>query len=280
MRAISRKTLVIAVATLVATLVALSAAYALLKPSQEPDGLFLYCGAGLRPAVDDLRREFTRRTGIPIQVSYAGSGCLLSMLSFARSGDLYMPGERYYTQQAQATGNITEDRIVARFVPVVMVRKGNPKHIGSLADLARADVRVGIGQPCAVACGRTAQKLLENAGLWDKVRQNIRERGAYTGTAVELTNAIALNALDAAINWDAMAYLARDKVEILVIPRRKNVEVEIPLAMLNWSKHKDTAQKFIDYVTSAEGRSAFEKHGYHTSSEPYRLPYYGEHTLE
>jgi len=276
MRAIGRKSLMIGASALAA----LSATYALLKPTPESDGIFLYCGAGLRPAVDDLRREFTRRTGIPVQVSYAGSGCLLSMLTFARSGDLYMPGERYYTQQAKAAGHITEDHAVARFVPVVMVRKGNPKHIRSLADLARSDVRVGIGQQQAVACGRVAQKLLEKAGLWQEVRKNIAARGAYTGTAVELTNAIVLNALDAAINWDAMAFLARDKVEVLVIPRQKNIEVEIPLAVLNWSKHKEEAQAFIDYVKSAKGKSTFDKHGYHTASEPYRLPYYGEHTLE
>ncbi len=276
MRPVARKSLLV----LVAAVAVLSAAYAILKPRPEPEGLFLYCGAGLRPAVEDIRREFTKRTGVPVQVSYAGSGCLLSMLTFARSGDLYMPGERFYTQQAQAAGHITTDRVVARFVAVVMVRKGNPKNIRSLKDLARPDVRVGIGQPRAVACGRVAQELLKRAGLWDAVRKNIKERGAYTGTAVELTNAIALNALDAAINWDAMAYLALDKVDILVIPRRENIEVEVPLAMLNWSKHKEDAQRFIDFVASEEGRKLFEKHGYHTSAEPYRLSYYGDFTLE
>ena len=56
--------------------------------TEEGGALFVYCGAGIRPAMEAVRKQFTQETGIPVQVTYAGSGCLLSMLTFARSGDL------------------------------------------------------------------------------------------------------------------------------------------------------------------------------------------------
>lgn len=249
---------------------------ALMGMSVPSDGLFVYCGAGIRPAFDPIRTEFTRTTGIPVQVTYAGSGCLLSMLTFARSGDLYIPGERYYSEQARLAGHTGEDTVIARFVPVVMVQKGNPRGISKLADLARSDIRVGIGQTETVACGMVAKQVLEKANLWEQVKANIDARGAYTGTAVELTNALALNALDAAINWDAMAFLGRDDVDLLVIPEEKNKDVEIPVSILKCTRNARCAKRFVDFLVSPAGQRLFEKHGYHTPSNQYRLPYYGD----
>ena len=261
-------------------IIVLGCAFLALRGGDDKGELFLYCGAGIRPAMDGLRQEFTATTGIPVQITYAGSGCLLSMLTFAKSGDLYMPGERYYVEQAKKDGFLTDDVDVAYFVPVVIVKKGNPKGIRSLADLARDDIRVGIGNPDSVACGLVAKKLLEKQDLWEKIKANIDARGAYSGTAMELTNAIVLNALDAAINWDAMAFPVRDKVDILTIPKEKNMNVPIPLGRLTWSRHVAAADAFIAFVRSDKGKAHFERHGYHTSTEPYALSYYGNTILE
>jgi molybdate transport system substrate-binding protein len=257
-----------------------SCAYLAFRGEPSDQGLFLYCGAGLRPAMEDLRQDFTQRTGVPVLVSYAGSGCLLSMLTFARSGDLYMPGERYYVDQAIDGGHVQNDVTAAYFVAVVMVQKGNPKGIHSLRDLAREDVRVGIGHPDSVACGLVAKKILEKAGLWEAVKANIDARGAYTGAAMELSNALALKALDAAINWDAMGYPVLKDVDILTIPREQNIDVPVPLAVLTWTRQKATATRFVEFAMSADGRAHFARHGYHTALEPYVLPYYGNVALE
>lgn len=245
----------------------------------DSDGLFVYCGAGIRPAMEDLRVEFTAKTGIPVQVAYAGSGCLLSMLTFARSGDLYMPGEEEYVDQAKGQGFVVDDVTAAYFVAVVMVQKGNPKNIRSLADLARSDVRVGIGNPDSVACGLVARRILQRAGIWDEVYANISAQGACTATAMELSNALVLNAIDAAINWDAMAFPVRDRVEILVIPPEQNIEVPIPLATLAWSKHQAEAKRFIQFVLSETGQQHFTRHGYHTDLD-HALDYYGDLVLD
>ncbi len=257
-----------------------SCAFLAFRGGAPDQGLFLYCGAGLRPAMEDLRQDFTQRTGVPVLVSYAGSGCLLSMLTFARSGDLYMPGERYYVDQAKAAGHLKDDATAAYFVAVVMVQKGNPKGIRSLQDLARADVRVGIGHPDSVACGLVAKKILEKAGLWAAVKANIDARGAYTGAAMELSNALSLKALDAAINWDAMAFPVLKDVDILTLPREQNIDVPVPLAVLTWTRQKEVATRFVDFALSETGRVHFAKHGYHTAMEPYVLPYYGTTVLE
>jgi len=243
------------------------------------EGLFVYCGSGIRPAMEDLRAEFTAKTGIPVQVAYAGSGCLLSMLTFARSGDLYMPGEQEYVDQAKREGFVTDDATAAYFVAVVLVARGNPKNIRTLADLARSDVRVGIGNPGSVACGLVARKILEKAGVWDEVYANIQRQGACTATAMELSNALVLGAVDVVVNWDAVGYAVRDKVDIMVIPPEQNIQIPIPLGTLAWSKHKEEAARFVQFVLSEAGRRHFTRHGYHTDLD-HALGYYGDLVLD
>jgi molybdate transport system substrate-binding protein len=201
------------------------------------------------------------------------------MLTFARSGDLYMPGEQEYVDQAKRDGLVSDEVTAAYFVAVVLVPKGNPKNIRSLADLARSDVRVGIGNPDSVACGLVARKILQKAGVWDEVYANVRQQGACTATAMELSNALVLGAVDAVVNWDAVGFAVRDKVDILAIPAEQNVQVPIPLGTLVWSEHKQEAARFVQFILSEEGRRHFTEHGYHTDLN-HALAYYGDLVLE
>ena len=65
-----------------------------------PEELLLYCGAGIRPPADELIEIFEREYGIKIAPDYAGSEVLLSKIKLIRRGDLYMPGDKHYVEQA------------------------------------------------------------------------------------------------------------------------------------------------------------------------------------
>ena len=114
---------------------------------RETRELLLYCGAGIRPAAEKLIAAFEEKTGIRVNATYAGSGRLLGQLTAARTGDLYMPGAAFYVDTAIEKGlaDRATKRVAMYFVPVVFVRKGNPKGVHSLRDLTREGLRVGFG---------------------------------------------------------------------------------------------------------------------------------------
>ena len=58
--------------------------------------LLLYCGADIRPPVQEIAEAFESEHGIKIVTDYAGSEVLLSKIKLARRGDLYMPGDKHY----------------------------------------------------------------------------------------------------------------------------------------------------------------------------------------
>lgn len=221
--------------------------------------LLVHAGAGIQPPLDELGKAFTKKTGVRVGYSYKGSGCLLPDICVSRKGDLYIPGELYYMDQARDRDLIATHRVVAQMATVLIAQKGNPKRIRSLTDLARRGLRIGLGDPEAIAVGRAARQALVKAGVWEDVQKNIVMSPM---NVVELGNAIKLRHLDAAIVWNATAALYGDDITTSLIPEKWRVDSPIPVGVLKFSKQPTAATQFMNFLATPEARKVFLKHGY------------------
>ena len=237
----------------------LAATFAMGGLAQARTTLIVHAGAGIRPPLDELGALFEKSTGTKVEYNYKGSGCLLADICFSKRGDVYIPGELFYVKQAEERGFVEASRVVAQMATVVIVQKGNPKRIVGLKDLSREGLRIGMGDPKAVAAGRAATETLVKAGILKQVEPNIA-MGALN--VVELGIGVKLKQLDAAIVWDATAHLFRDSVETLALPDQWRVEAPIPVAVLKFSAHPNEAKRFMEFLGSDEAAKVFRKHGY------------------
>jgi len=227
--------------------------------------LMLYCGAGIRPAADVLIQEFEARYNVRINPTYAGSGRLLGQIAAHQTGDLFMPGAELYVAKAieQGLGLRETKRIVAFFVPVIFVQKGNPKNIHSLHDLTRKGVRLGFGDERSCAVGKKTLKILEkNRIAYESLKDNVVYN---SGTVNELGVAIQLGNVDAVILWDANARHFAEHGHIVAIPPEANIPSAIPIVVLNSSRHVEEARRFIEFVTCEEGQRILKERGYTVS---------------
>jgi len=227
--------------------------------------LMVHAGAGIRPPLDELGRMFERETGVRVDYSYKGSGCLLADICFSKMGDAYIPGEQFYIDQAKERGFIETSKVVAQMSTVLIVQKGNPKNIKGLRDLTRRGMRVGLGDAKAVAVGRAATEALVKAGLLKQVDKNVVTRAL---NVVELGIGVKLKHLDAAIVWDATAHLFKGDVEMIEIPEEWRVDCPIPVGVLNFSSHQREAVRYVDFLATEEAQKVFVKHGYGLPPKP------------
>jgi molybdate transport system substrate-binding protein len=222
--------------------------------------LLLYCGAGIRPPVQEIVETFEREQGVKMDIDFEGSNVLLSKIELAHKGDLYMPGDKHYIDQAAAEGMILSDKPACYFVPTILVQKGNPKNIHDLKDLLRADVKLGIGDPNACAVGRKTKKIFAKNNIpWADVEKNVAFQSL---TVNELGMQVQARSLDAVIVWDAIARYYKTYGDMVPIPRSENIISTIDVGVLLFTKHKELAQKFVDFVTSQRGGDIFRKHFY------------------
>jgi molybdate transport system substrate-binding protein len=227
-----------------------------------PEELLLYCGAGIRLPADELVEVFEREHSVKIALDYAGSEVLLSKIKLIRRGDLYMPGDKHYVEQAAQADMILFSRSVCYWVPTVLVQKGNPKKIHGLKDLFKSGIKLGLGDSSACAIGRTSKQILEKNNIkWEEIQKNLVFQSL---TVNELGMQIQAKALDAVIVWDAIAKYYSDYGDEIPIPVEKNVISTVDIGVLKFTKHQELAEKFVDFITSEAGKRIFQKHEYST----------------
>jgi len=222
--------------------------------------LLLYCGAGIRPPVQQIAETFEREHGVKIVIDYAGSEVLLSKIKLTRQGDLYMPGDEYYVDQAAAEGMILSQKSVCYFVPTILVQKGNPKNIGRLQDLVQPGLRLGLGDARTCAVGRAAKEIFARNGIaWEDVEKNLAFQSL---TVNELGMQIQAGSLDAVIVWDAIARYYSEHGTEVPIPADQNVISTVDLGVLSFTGNRPLAEEFVEFVASQRGQDIFRKHDY------------------
>lgn len=229
--------------------------------------LSVFAAAGAKPGVDEVCQKFEERYGMTVEVTYGGGGEVLSQMIFAKSGDVYIAPEQRFMEAAREKGAIDPGtiRTVAYMVPVIAVPKGNPKHIITLADLAGNGIRVAITRPETTLLGKYAPEIFQKAGLAEAIEENIV---THALNPTRLLTVLTTGQVDAGVIWHFYQTLASDKIEtIWLLPEQLTGIGEMQIAVSRYSKNSKSAQRFIDFVTSAESKAIFAKNGYIVDSE-------------
>ena len=222
--------------------------------------LLVHCAAGMRRPIEPLARDFGQARGAALQMNYDGSNRLLGQIKLARRGDIYIAGESEYIDLAIQDGLARKGVTLCRQAPVIMVRKGNPRGIRSLADLLRPGLRIGQGDEKAAAIGHQTVKLLSLHRI-DRAAWN-RNVVLTTPTVNELGAALRLGTIDAAVAWNPTAQDYAEDVEAVPIDPSRNLVSEVQGAVLSCAEDPGLAQAFLDFLASADSAPFFEKYGY------------------
>ena len=138
------------------------------------------------------------------------------------------------------------------------MRKGNPKGIKSLEDLARKDVYLldlnGEG----------------SLGLWEDVAgkkgliPHIEKKIAITveTSAEALEKWKAAPALDAWITFEAWHYSLKDTSDLVKIPKDETVYRGTAAVATNFHKNREAARKFLEFLKAPECQAVFRKWGW------------------
>ena len=229
------------------------------QPAESPE-LLIYVGAGIRPPVAELSEVFGKEHHTTVVADYAGGEMLISKIKLSQRGDVYMPGEKEYVDQAARAGMIHSQESVCYFIPTILVRKGNPKGIQGLADLVKPDLKLGLGDEKACAIGRMSRKIFEkNKISWSDVEKNLKFQST---TVNELGLHIQAGSLDAVIVWDAVAVYYAEHGDAVPIPKDANVISTVDAGVLTFSKNREWAERFVAFMRSERGRAIFRKHQY------------------
>ena len=233
--------------------------WAVLPEAATAEELFMYCGAGLRQPVDELLDVYRQETGVKVNVEFGGSGQLLARIKATGKGDVFLPGSQFYVDRLKESNEVSFSLPVVLHIPVVAVNKRKAEEIKTFADLAKPGVRVGLGDPKAMALGRTAEDILVRSGLKDAILKNTVVRAA---TVKQLTLYVVNGDVDAAIISRADAFQNKKNVVYFDIDPSWFTPEIVTAATLKSSTNPEAARKLAEFLASPRAVEVFGQYGF------------------
>ena len=213
--------------------------------------------ASLTEAFTTLGRHFEKKNkGTTISFNFAASSALVAQIQGGAPGDVFASADGANMQKLVAGGQVTSDPSdFAANLLTIVVKKGNPEKVRSIADLAK----IGVISLCAgtVPCGKYAAQALSSAGVTiptDKITRGQDVKATLTAASA--------GDADAAIVYVSDAKSAGSAVQAVKIPASLNVIAVYPIAPLASSGNADLARAFVDYVVSSAGQKTLRKFGF------------------
>ncbi len=232
---------------------------------EEHPEVLLFSGAMLRPGLEAAIRQFEQREGVTVNRVYNGCGILVSQMKGGAQPEAYVSCDVSFMDMVAdrflAPALLTENDMV------ILVKKGNPKNIQGLPDLARSDVAVGLAHSQKSALGELTRRMLKAERLYEQVAVN-KKVDSTTGDF--LVNQIRAGSLDAVIVYRSNAMSApanlEEHLDLIEIAAQNATAVQ-PYAIAQNSKHKQLLRRLFDVVASEGSRSRFESFGFRWRGE-------------
>ena len=174
-------------------------------------------------------------------------------------------------QQMQKEGLVETPVSYATNDLQIMVGRGNPLNIRSLADLAGDSVRLAMPNPEWEGVARQIEAALEKAGgrpLVDKVMKRKAADGSTYVTEIhhrQTPMRILTGQSDAGVTWSSEVVFQQktgNAVEGVRIPEAQNTNGVYSAAILNNAAHREMASAWLKFLTSTAGQQAYAAYGF------------------
>jgi ABC-type molybdate transport system substrate-binding protein len=235
--------------------------------------IHLSAGAMLKPGIEDAIKAFAQREGVTIHTSFAGCGVLVSQMKGIKHGekagkfpDAYFACDTEFLQKVQEW--FDAGVIVSSNDMVLIVQKGNPRHIHKLEDLGKADLRIGLCDPDKSALGKLSEDLLKKTGLHAQVfTPDWRESGrvVLSEAGHDLINKMRVGALDVVIAYRSNALSNPENPQKYM----DVVNIDIPdalarqpFAIAKDSTHKYLMQRLLHTLVAKQTEDRFKQLGF------------------
>lgn len=224
--------------------------------------LLIYCGITLVRPMTEIARLFEQKENIKITLAQGGSEDLYQSAKKSQTGDLYLMGEPTYRARHLDEGLLGDFKVVGYNQIALMVRKGNPKQIkADPRELLRQDVTVIVGEADSGSVGHETKRVLEALGIYQAV---VEKAVALVSDSRSLNSAMKKGEADATLNWRATGFFPdnAEAVDVIDVDPVLAKPQALLLNLLNFSKNKELAQRFMAYAAGDEGQAIFRKHGF------------------
>ncbi len=223
---------------------------------QPNPSVLLYSGTVNRVAIEESLREFELREGVQVTRVYNGCGILTAQIRAGQRPDAYFACDVSFMETVQS--GFQPAVALAETDLVLLVQKGNPAKISSLADLARPGLKVGLCHEQQSALGALTARLLRNVGLHESVSGNV---SVQSPTGDLLVNQLRSGGLDVALVYAVNASQVLDHLDVIAVSSPGAIAIQ-PYAVGLESDHAQLMSRLYEKLRAQASRDRFLNAGF------------------
>lgn len=226
------------------------------RQGQGSRAVVVFAAASLKQVFTTIGEQFrSDNRGAAVTFNFAGSSELATQLIEGARPDVFASADVAQMDRVAQAGLLAG--AAANFAAntlVIVTAPGNPKNVGSFAELTRPGLSVVICQR-PVPCGSATQRIEDATG----VQLHPVSEEPSVGDAL---NKVTTGQADAALVYVTDATSAGNKVTTVKFPEAAQAVNVYPIAVLKNAPQGALAQKFQAAVTGPAGREILDRAGF------------------
>tara|TARA_R110002050_G_scaffold9504_1_gene33128 strand:+ start:276453 stop:277214 length:762 start_codon:yes stop_codon:yes gene_type:complete len=238
-------------------------------------GLFLTCcsyqlqaaeiqiaaASNLRYVLSELIAQFDQKSGHRVHVSYAASGTLTTQIQHGAPFEVFLSADPYYVQHL-SEGGLSEGAVIdfAQAQMVLFASTQSPLSLdanllGLKSALIRGELnKVAIANPKHAPYGQVAQRLLEEAGIWQHIQSQLL-------IAENASQAIQF-ALTSQVDAGFVPYSYVLQPQIASQGRYIQLDATLPQQAVLIRGASDPAKQFLNFIQTEPAKAIFRAQGF------------------
>lgn len=222
--------------------------------------LVVSAAASLTDALEEIKKAYERENSeIKITYNLGSSGKLAQQIEQGAPVDVYLSASSLYMNQLDDKNLIYEETrtTLASNEMVLITNKNNPININSFEQITREFGQIAIGNPESVPAGKYAKDILLELNIWDELQNKL----VYAKDDRQVLTYVESDNVELGIVYYSDT-LITDKIRILAKADPDLHEpIEYTAAVVKYTKNKEQAKDFLDFLSSEEAKEIFKRYG-------------------
>ncbi len=221
----------------------------------------------LKDAFSEIGNLYKARTGKTVNFNFGASGALQRQIESGVPVDVFASAGAQQMDALAGRGLIDEAgrRDFARNTLVLVVPQDSQLNLTAFAGLADARIqKIAAGNPKTVPAGQYTEQVFNKINLRDKLQAKL----ILAEDVRQVLDYVMRGEVDAGIVYATDARSAGERVRVVATAAEDtHAPILYPIAVIKDSKQKQTAQEFVNLVSSSEGQSTLLKYGFASAGE-------------
>ncbi|RQW64381.1 molybdate ABC transporter substrate-binding protein [Vibrio viridaestus] len=230
--------------------------------SHASSSLNVAVAGGFRPAMIDIEKAFTQKTGITLKTSYASVGALFAQIQHGAPFDVFISADTNTPKRLEEAGLALPGSRISHSISKLVLWSADSTLIDSQGHVLTTSryQHLAIPNPKVGVHGRTALEAMKNMGIYEEVKtrlvegKNALQTFEYVDTGVAELGFISYS----------LIYHQHKKIRgsYWIIPQTFYPPMIEQAVALKQAENNPQATQLLSFLTSEEGQKIIQAHGY------------------